>query len=95
MFVNVNPTDADAAETSCSLQFASRVRGVELGAAKRHVEAGSEIRDLRSELASLRHQASMTPQTPSSNHSWLCPNRALPLASSNAHSLSCAAPKSL
>ena len=37
MFVNVAPTEADAGETVCTLNFASRVRGLELGPAKRHV----------------------------------------------------------
>lgn len=56
MFVNVNPTEADAGETACSLQFATRVRGVELGAAKRNVEAGGEISQLRAELEAVRQQ---------------------------------------
>ena len=56
MFVNVAPGMADAGETLCSLQFAARVRGVELGPARRHVEAGSEIGELRAELAALKAQ---------------------------------------
>ena len=56
MFVNVAPGMADAGETLCSLQFAARVRGVELGPAKRHVEAGSEIGELRAKLARLKAQ---------------------------------------
>ena len=56
MFVNVNPTEADAGETACSLQFATRVRGVELGAAKKNVEAGGEISQLRAELEAVRQQ---------------------------------------
>jgi len=31
MFINVSPTEADSEETACSLNFASRVRQVELG----------------------------------------------------------------
>ncbi|KAK9820101.1 hypothetical protein WJX72_006155 [[Myrmecia] bisecta] len=58
MFVNANPTEENAAETACSLHFAARVRGVELGPAKRHVEAGAEIRELRAEMAALRHEVS-------------------------------------
>ncbi|KAK9846394.1 hypothetical protein WJX81_002948 [Elliptochloris bilobata] len=56
MLVAASPAAADAAETACSLAFAARVRGVELGAARRHVEAGGEIDALRAELASLRAQ---------------------------------------
>ena len=56
MVVNVNPTQADAGETACSLGFASRVRGVELGPAKKHVEAGAEVQELRSQLDALRQQ---------------------------------------
>lgn len=58
MLVNVNPTEADAGETACSLGFASRVRGVELGPAKRHIEAGAEVQELRGQLDALRHQVS-------------------------------------
>lgn len=56
MFVNVNPTETDAAETACSLQFAARVRGVEMGPAKRHIEAGGEIQQLRDQLQALQMQ---------------------------------------
>jgi len=56
MLVNVNPTDSDAGETACSLGFASRVRGVELGPAKKHIEAGAEVQELKSQLDALRQQ---------------------------------------
>ena len=58
MLVNVNPTDSDAGETVCSLGFASRVRGVELGPAKKHIEAGAEVQELRGQLDALRQQVS-------------------------------------
>lgn len=58
MLVNVNPTEADAGETACSLGFAARVRGVELGPAKRHIEAGAEVQELRGQLQALRQQVS-------------------------------------
>lgn len=58
MLVNVNPTEADAGETACSLGFAARVRGVELGPAKRHIEAGGEVQELRGQLEALRQQVS-------------------------------------
>ena len=63
MFVNVAPGMADAGETLCSLQFAARVRGVELGPARRHVEAGSEIGELRAELARLKAQVRRPPSS--------------------------------
>ena len=36
MITQISPTDDDVSETMCTLQFASRVKGVELGAAKKH-----------------------------------------------------------
>lgn len=56
MLVNVNPKEADAGETACSLGFAARVRGVELGPAKKHIEAGAEVQELRAQLEALRQQ---------------------------------------
>ena len=38
MFVCVSPSDSDAPETLCSLNFAARVRNVELGPAKKNQE---------------------------------------------------------
>ena len=40
MFVNMSPALAQADESVCSLNFASRVRSVELGQATKHVSAG-------------------------------------------------------
>lgn len=56
MLVNVNPTEADAGESACSLGFAARVRGVELGPAKKQIEAGAEIQELRSQLQAMQQQ---------------------------------------
>lgn len=39
MFVNLSPTVANADESTCSLNFASRVRNVELGKAKSSMRA--------------------------------------------------------
>eukprot|EP00736_Rhodelphis_marinus_P000886 Rmarinus@m.29961 len=39
MFVNISPSLSSTPETSCSLQFASRVRSVTLGPAKKNVQA--------------------------------------------------------
>lgn len=39
MFVQISPRENDAAETLCSLNFASRVRGIELGPAKRQLDS--------------------------------------------------------
>eukprot|EP00898_Chlorokybus_atmophyticus_P003991 jgi/Chlat1/4593/Chrsp290S04351 len=49
MFVQISPSEADCSETLCSLNFASRVRGVELGPARRTVEAGNEVVVLKQE----------------------------------------------
>lgn len=35
MFVQISPNENDLSETICSLNFASRVRGIELGPAKK------------------------------------------------------------
>lgn len=45
MFVNVSPVASNADETVCSLNFASRVRSVELGRASKNVSSGSPPQD--------------------------------------------------
>ncbi|PKA53948.1 Kinesin-4 [Apostasia shenzhenica] len=40
MFVQISPSENDVAETLCSLNFASRVRGIELGHAKKQFDGG-------------------------------------------------------
>ena len=40
MFVQISPSEHDLGETFSSLNFASRVRGVELGPAKRQIDTG-------------------------------------------------------
>lgn len=57
MMVAVNPTEHDAAETLCSLQFASRVRGLELGPAHKNVTASVDIKQLRGQVSSLQAEA--------------------------------------
>lgn len=39
MFVQISPSAADLGETLCSLNFASRVRGVEHGPARKQADA--------------------------------------------------------
>lgn len=38
MFVQISPNENDLSETLCSLNFASRVRGIELGPAKKQLD---------------------------------------------------------
>lgn len=38
MFLQISPNENDLTETLCSLNFASRVRGIELGAAKKQTD---------------------------------------------------------
>ena len=38
MFVQISPNENDLSETICSLNFASRVKGVELGPAKKQLD---------------------------------------------------------
>ena len=57
MVVNVSPNAYDLGETTCSLNFASRVRGVEMGPAKRHVESNvSEVQKAKMQAADLKAQ---------------------------------------
>ncbi|XP_051144568.1 kinesin-like protein KIN-14S [Andrographis paniculata] len=44
MFVQISPNAADLAETLCSLNFASRVRGVEHGPARRQTDHGELLK---------------------------------------------------
>ncbi|XP_031281405.1 kinesin-like protein KIN-14Q isoform X2 [Pistacia vera] len=44
MFVQVSPSENDFSETLCSLNFASRVRGIELGPAKKQIDNSEFLR---------------------------------------------------
>ncbi|GBG82336.1 hypothetical protein CBR_g34620 [Chara braunii] len=44
MFVQISPNDYDVGESICSLNFASRVRGIELGPAKRQIDGGELVK---------------------------------------------------
>ncbi|KAL1527776.1 hypothetical protein AB1Y20_009161 [Prymnesium parvum] len=46
MFVNISPAEAAASETLCSLNFASRVRRVEMGKASSRRVEGASLQDL-------------------------------------------------
>lgn len=51
MFVQISPSEQDLNETLSSLNFAARVRGVELGPAKKQVDTG-EVQKLRNQVRS-------------------------------------------
>lgn len=44
MFVQISPNENDLSETLCSLNFASRVKGIELGPAKKQLDSSELIR---------------------------------------------------
>lgn len=46
MFVQISPSDQDVSETLSSLNFATRVRGVELGLARKQIDT-SELQRLK------------------------------------------------
>ncbi|XP_057973799.1 kinesin-like protein KIN-14R isoform X2 [Malania oleifera] len=56
MFVQISPLERDLCETLSSLTFATRVRGVELGPAKKQIETG-EIQKLRMMLDKAKQES--------------------------------------
>lgn len=56
MFANVSPSQSDAGESMCSLNFAVRVRGVELGAVRRNIDAAADVRALQEQVAAQQKQ---------------------------------------
>ncbi|KAL8151982.1 hypothetical protein V2J09_021790 [Rumex salicifolius] len=56
MFVQISPADKDVNETVSSLNFASRVRGVDLGPAKRQVDTG-ELQKTKMQLDKAKMEA--------------------------------------
>lgn len=54
MFVQISPSSADLGETLCSLNFASRVRGVESGPARKQADA-SELFKYKQMVEKLKH----------------------------------------
>uniref|UniRef100_A0A7N0T4S7 Kinesin motor domain-containing protein n=1 Tax=Kalanchoe fedtschenkoi TaxID=63787 RepID=A0A7N0T4S7_KALFE len=56
MFVQISPSENDLGETLSSLNFATRVRGVELGPVRKQVDTG-EIQKLKTMLEKARQEA--------------------------------------
>ncbi|OMO72976.1 hypothetical protein COLO4_27381 [Corchorus olitorius] len=56
MFVQISPSEQDVSETLSSLNFATRVRGVELGPAKRQVDT-SELQKMKTMLEKARQES--------------------------------------
>ncbi|WRX23731.1 Kinesin motor domain - like 10 [Theobroma cacao] len=59
MFVQISPSDADLGETICSLNFASRVRGIEGGPARKQVDL-SELYKYKQMAEKLKHDEKET-----------------------------------
>lgn len=51
MLLALNPCDVDAPESKCSLEFATRLRGLELGRAQRHVDTLDTPRSVATDAA--------------------------------------------
>ncbi|KAK4480114.1 hypothetical protein RD792_013171 [Penstemon davidsonii] len=56
MFVQISPSDQDLSETLSSLNFATRVRGVELGPARKQIDTG-ELQKLKTMLDKARQES--------------------------------------
>ncbi|KAK4356322.1 hypothetical protein RND71_025293 [Anisodus tanguticus] len=56
MFVQISPSDKDLSETISSLNFATRVRGIELGPVRKQVDTG-ELQKLKTMLDKARQEA--------------------------------------
>nr|VDD26852.1 unnamed protein product [Brassica oleracea] len=59
MFVQISPSSADQGETLCSLNFASRVRGIESGPARKQADV-SELLKLKQMTEKLKHEEKET-----------------------------------
>ncbi|XP_072988679.1 kinesin-like protein KIN-14E [Typha latifolia] len=62
MFVQISPSENDLSETLSSLNFASRVRGIELGPAKKQVDTG-ELQKMKQMLDKVKQEARMKDET--------------------------------
>ncbi|XP_048533081.1 kinesin-like protein KIN-14E isoform X1 [Triticum urartu] len=58
MFVQISPSDNDVSETLSSLNFASRVRGIELGPAKKQVDT-AELQKVKQMLERSKQEAKL------------------------------------
>ncbi|KAF2620267.1 hypothetical protein F2Q68_00042073, partial [Brassica cretica] len=56
MFVQISPSEHDVSESLSSLNFATRVRGVELGPARKQVDTG-ELQKMKAMVEKARHES--------------------------------------
>ncbi|CAI0460051.1 unnamed protein product [Linum tenue] len=67
MFVQISPSSADLGETLCSLNFATRVRGVETGPARKHSDH-NELLKYKQMVDKLKHDEKETKKLRDNNH---------------------------
>ncbi|GAB2286830.1 hypothetical protein Dimus_021221 [Dionaea muscipula] len=62
MFVQISPSEQDSSETLSSLNFASRVRGVELGPARKQIDT-SELQKMKMQLDKTKQESRTKDET--------------------------------